>query len=475
MPGRYFVSSERLYVGASGVVPFRKISGAVAPANPGTLIATPTNFTLPDNSPNSTFVLRLSVVNADFFYTYTNWRRVSGFSKVRTSNIQATTCDILIDDADGLDSGDAGSKTQTYAVDYIGAAESGTLSVQVLGEITQTASPPPGGVWVSPSLTNPNLAQANMPTPVFHGQINYNAAANTCYDGRNLIYIPGRQGWRNPISMHGSNNNNPWVTGVHGGVITGMRAIDDTSRSMTWRARKNNTGVCGLEGDVSHDSDGLWVRINGNLIIEGCYFDNCMDAITLKQGGTGSYENSRVTVRHCYGRYLRDELVENDSCMHVTQEDILIDGVFMFYSERPGKDASATCPSPQLPAIFRRCYVEFKQMPYTRCTGSYHQFPFKMGSNTGPVQAEDCIFVMYNSRLNNDDVPGSDINMPGGSSTYSNCTMIWMGAGAYPGTLPSGWTLINGNKTLFNEARADWLSDHGDTTGTGDDFPWLHK
>ena len=154
-------------------------------------------------------------------------------------------------------------------------------------------------------------------------------------------------------------------------------------------------------------------------------------------------------------------------------DDNLIDGCFVFYSERSG---TGTCPSPTKPTTIRRNIVHMQPFPFTSateanwCNGQI----FKLGSNCGGFTIQDNHIWVERPSVAANDLPQKNYDFPSGSGvTYSGNHMYWTGGGGFPGTLPSGWTLHT-NTTGWDAARATWLADHGGDS-TGDDFPWLNK
>lgn len=469
MPGRYFsFYGDKLYGGSSGQVQFRKIQGFVAPPNPGSVIAAPNPFLILANAPHGTVVVTLAIIGFDAGYTYSNWRLTSGtFTKLITANITATTCQFVVNDANGLDNSDAGDKTEEFAVDYSGQ-ESGTLTCTVTGVIQSVPGTP---VWTSTVLTDPSYSAVvkMLPQPSPTTQRKITGVNNVVYDGRDRTYLSQYLG-EYPLEI------NTWSSGA----MTGVRVIGTQPRDRLWRSLKGNNPGPNFKQD--HDAARILMGGNGGTIIcEGCWFDNIMDGFRPKYGAN-AYLNGHFIFRHCYMRYIRDDCVENDECARATIEDCLIDGCYMFSAERPGDpDGSGplkpVCPSPQQPTTINRCVVEFEPMPYESNNPFFNnQKIHKSGTNNGPVIINDSRFLFVQPPTGGGDEPTGLINVPSGGSGN---VIHWMGRaqwGNFPidGSLPSGWTIVE-TRTAFDAARTAWLEAHGDFTGTGDDFPWLHE
>lgn len=243
-----------------------------------------------------------------------------------------------------------------------------------------------------------------------------------------------------------------------GGVCaTGYRVTGRQARTVTWRQMKN-----------LHDGDGmLWKFTRGAVTAERMWMDNVMDGLSFP--GRGSW-----TVRSVYARFVRDDFVENDMCRPGLIEDVLVDGAFMFLSQRPG--ARKRCASSET-TIVRNALVRLECMAYadrddgqpTRSCGpgtAVGQL-WKWGPNAGDVVVKDSIFL----------VPSLSVNGPRSMAfprgTYSNVTLIWLGRGNYPAPLPRGVTVTN-QAAIWTKARAAWLAAHG-CTQDGNDCAFLHR
>jgi hypothetical protein len=297
----------------------------------------------------------------------------------------------------------------------------------------------------------------------------YNLPDNRVIDARDVPYTNGNNpgnGNNYKIELRSQNN---------GTGIFGYKCVGQQSRNLPWWDMKEY-----YDGDHLRCEPRSGYGGNGKpLIIEFCWLDNGQDAISVP---SGNYQNAYTIIRHCYIRYQRDD-VENDNCSEVLMHDCLIDGTFAGISRRPG--SSQQCPLPARTTTIRDCIIICEPMPYTvdqgndppssgsLVDGKGHSMAFKIRGNTHPMNCENVIVYYPQKSVNGWD------SMKPPNGTHSNCTMVYTGGPSWGGgSMPPGWTLSN-DVSIVSSAREQWIYDHGgfDQTGdfSGDDFPWLHK
>jgi hypothetical protein len=248
------------------------------------------------------------------------------------------------------------------------------------------------------------------------------------------------------------------------GVKVNISMVDSNVKNgFVLRNRLNNQCVLGVEvrgtqprdmawDDVGHGGDCIGFRpgsqtSKGQMIVEGVYTDNCGgDAIDPAKDFSTMGDGYSWNVRHSYFRHTRDDLIENDACHPGEVYDVLADDTFMFISTRPSRDNYGTTGA---------------TAPIIKVTDSL--IHAKSGLFKWPEAVSGCDpeprINMSNTILRADGGATNPLNFPAG--TYSNVTLVWTGSGSYPGNLPSSGVTVTKDISVWNDARADWLSRHG--------------
>lgn len=234
------------------------------------------------------------------------------------------------------------------------------------------------------------------------------------------------------------------------GCIVGAAVRGTFSRSLGWADVKK-----------SHDGDGIkWGNPKPGLVtIHGAYIDNIEDPIGPPKS-PATNRSSTWLIKNVYGRYSRDDFVENDACLDGKIEDTLVDGTHVFISARPGKSNQAKMAKYSATHEVANTLVHMSCKPDPRDEGGGDKCPkhtsvqgiFKWSACGGKVNMRDTIIrVDAQARKNNMDWP------PG---TYKNVWLIYL-KGKYPGKLPaSGVTEVLDLK-LWEMARDKWMKRHG--------------
>jgi hypothetical protein len=235
--------------------------------------------------------------------------------------------------------------------------------------------------------------------------------------------------------------------------VTGHSVKGRQSASLTWNEMKSYWDGNGLffnGGDAS------------TVTFENSYVENVEDGFSAR---ISANPKAKWVLRGVYMKNIRDDAIENDGCLAGEIHDSLFDGVHMFLSERPGKDSENSCAVKGITdtlTVIRNSLVRMVCQADSRsdnsCTvGTSHAQLFKQSEGSGPVDIRDTIFL----------VPSLSANGPGPMAfpkgTYSNVTLIWLGGGPYPGRLPATGVRVTNDISIWNNARAKWLADHGCT------------
>jgi hypothetical protein len=222
--------------------------------------------------------------------------------------------------------------------------------------------------------------------------------------------------------------------------VLGGQVVGQQSRGLSYQAVYSR-----------YNGDGLWVQGRGGYLVHGFRAENVEDGISL-QGGDGDF----AVVSAAYLSYVRDDCIENDKIVGGRVVDSLFDGCFMGISERPDADAS---PSPA-PAgetfTLDRVLLRVAPQPNQRAGdggGNGQLFKWSPAANR---------LVLRDSVLMVEEVPirgYTPLAFPAGTSAQ-NVTLVWLGAGAYPGPLPRGVRVVR-DRSVWQRARARWLVAHG--------------
>ncbi len=229
--------------------------------------------------------------------------------------------------------------------------------------------------------------------------------------------------------------------------LSGLTVIGLQSRDLPWRVVKS-----------MWDGDALHIKgCTGSANISDVYFENVEDGLG-PEAGLDSW-----TLKNAYMRFIRDDAIENDDLIPGHIENCLIDGCFVFLSQRPGEPLDRT---PLTTVV--DCLVHLQAQPHD---GTPHRTwrdrsikigedgigrapgpLFKWDRDVGTVLVRDSIFKIDALSVNGAD----DMDFPPGR--YENVTLIWLGEGDYPRPLPEGVTLTRDTEP-WHAARARWIKD----------------
>src|SRR5262245_18645505 len=244
------------------------------------------------------------------------------------------------------------------------------------------------------------------------------------------------------------------VNGRHTGLYTvGGRVIGQQSRDLGHLAVKKQ-----------YPGNGLTLQGPGVSTVEGMYIDNLHDAISPIEDVT------KWVVKDVYAKYTRDDFVENDRLQPGIIENTLVDGTFVFLSNRPGADGGGiTCDGqrsdPDLVVEIRKTLVWMERQPYDGTGNDASKDPIKDGRGGGIIfKWSDCggRVVMSDSIFLIESITaGAGVKgliFPPGN--YTNVTIVWRGAGNYPVALPAG-VKVTTDLAVWTNARKAWLTAHG--------------
>jgi hypothetical protein len=223
--------------------------------------------------------------------------------------------------------------------------------------------------------------------------------------------------------------------------IVGIEVVGTQSTGLDWSL-------------VGHGGDGVGWRVGsvtsiGRMIVEGAYFDNIGgDAIDPAKDFSAMGDGYSWYLRHSYVRGNRDDVIENDACHPGEIDDVLVDDSFIFLSTRPGAGNFGSTGTTAPVIHVKNSLVDINSGLFKWANGN--------NSDCTPraeVNMSNTILRVQSGATT------AQLDFPDG--TYSNVTVIWLGGGSYPGTLPASGVTVITNDTVWDDARADWLRRHG--------------
>jgi hypothetical protein len=230
--------------------------------------------------------------------------------------------------------------------------------------------------------------------------------------------------------------------------IVGGRTVGQQSESLTW-------------GQVHDEAQGGWHggglrTYTSNTTINGWRIRNTADGYQPRDGENWTLVNN-------YYEYIRDDCIENDDLLSGAVYDSLFDGCYTGFSEQDEGDVAGE----QL--IFDGVLMRLQPMPGPRTGDDEPGNPnvFAHGSFFKKMAEEDHEEwdrhrpIIRNSVFVAEKFNGSPDDWPVGT-VMQNVTVVWLGQGAFPMSTLPGMTLTT-NRSVWDNARADWLSRHGCT------------
>ena len=183
---------------------------------------------------------------------------------------------------------------------------------------------------------------------------------------------------------------------------------------------------------------------------------NYGDAISVRTG------SDDFLVKDAYLSYIHDDCVQNDDLLAGTVDGSYLDGCYVAFSAR--RTSGTTFDGHLNTWNIKNSLVRLQAMPtvYKGSTAGHGGF-FKWDDTallSPKLNISNTVFRA--DQLTNH----GDLLMPAGYDvTCSNNTMVWLGPGAFPGTLPSCFTITT-DRSVWDAAVRGWKSTHpGVVTG----------
>lgn len=255
-------------------------------------------------------------------------------------------------------------------------------------------------------------------------------------------------------------------TGLY--IVRGLIRGGD-SETLAWGLKK--TGVFiqdkwdagNLVDTASPTSDGngitLGMKNGGWMALDGVRLWNCMDGVNLR-GDIATVANNLQTsgavchMKNCYIGKAHDTATTSEQGHLFRAFDCLIDGCYGFIDHRNGPDVSSEAH------IWEYCRIRLAKLPggFKRPSSEmYHNVIDKRDAGISATHH----FIGCTIAVEQAD---EDPLFPT-SGLYTGTKLCWLGAGAYPFSVPTGMTLLTGAAatTEWNTQRADWMTRHGMT------------
>lgn len=222
------------------------------------------------------------------------------------------------------------------------------------------------------------------------------------------------------------------------------------------------SGVCwhgGIVAGTYPDTDS-WDRMHDTaaftatlprFVGSGIRVHNYGDAINIVDNAED------FVLRQLHLTYIRDDCIENDRLHAGVVEDSFLDGCYTALSARPNPSDSESDGEGDV-WVIRRSLIRLEPMPTVyKGTAPGHGRFFKWDNDDrGPeIELHDNVFRA-------DQPPNDgDLGLPEGYlGSCSGNVMVWLGDGAFPGTLPECFTITT-DAAVWERAVEAWTTEFG--------------
>lgn len=241
----------------------------------------------------------------------------------------------------------------------------------------------------------------------------------------------------------------------------GQNIQDDTDSWIDAGSPDNIDPYANVINNDNQDGDPRFALDKGWAVIDGMRVRNTHDGFGLL-GIAGEDGAGTAYFRNCYFQDIHDDAIENDDWLTLHVFDCFFERVYGFISCRPSASELTGAAQSYNVQTVENCIIRHYPFPgghKRRSTDSTHSYTYKRNSNSPPIHMKDCIiwvekFITVDTGL---------YNLPERSfDSYENVTIVWAGAGAYPGGTPAGCTVTT-DTTQYDTAVTDWKTRHGVT------------
>jgi hypothetical protein len=227
--------------------------------------------------------------------------------------------------------------------------------------------------------------------------------------------------------------------------------------------------ICWLDGRVygSIPADMTWEDAHGYnqpcarivatdwMVVDGLRCDNTDDGFRPRESKTGA-QNVTMTVRNTYFSRIHDDCLENDGVIGGLLQNNLWSGCNMGISEQPGGGSFSQPAGETL--VLDHMLMGLRVSPHEGGAGEGELFKWSNSANDLVIKCS--LFKVDEKSLNSAqsmEVPGT-IN--DGACPGNPTTIVWLGGGSYPGTLPDG-VRVTSQIGVWTAAVTAWKCAHG--------------
>jgi hypothetical protein len=227
--------------------------------------------------------------------------------------------------------------------------------------------------------------------------------------------------------------------------------------------------VCWLDGAVfgsipsamtwetAHSYNQPCVRIVATewMYLDGVRCDNTDDGFRPRETSTGA-QNVTMTVRNTYFTHIHDDCIENDGVIGGLLQDNLWNGCNMGISEKP-TSGSFTQPAGETLTL-DHMLMGLWVTPHD--SGPGEGSLFKWSSSANQLVIKCSVFKVDQKSLNGAQSMEVPATIDDSACPTHPTTIVWLGGGPYPGTLPSG-VKVSTNIGVWKTAVTAWKCTHG--------------
>ena len=207
--------------------------------------------------------------------------------------------------------------------------------------------------------------------------------------------------------------------------------------------------------NVYHDTTGIGVS-GARVTIDHPRIFNYGDGIRIRDNADD------FLVKDAYLSYIHDDCIENDRLVSGTVTNSFLDGCYVGVSTR--RSDGSTYDGRLNTVTISNSLVRLQAMPkvYSGDAAGHGGF-FKWDTSGGTSPKLNISNTIFRA---DQDTNHQDLNLPAGyETTCSNNTMVWLGPGAFPGSLPSCFTVTTDRSVWDAAARAWDMAHPGVITG----------
>jgi hypothetical protein len=198
---------------------------------------------------------------------------------------------------------------------------------------------------------------------------------------------------------------------------------------------------------IYHSTAAMFM-VSPGFTVEDVKVVNYGDAIRVED------HTNHWTIRRVHVREAHDDCIENDRLYSGLIDDALFQGCYVFLSERPGRAVGIPVDGRNETVRIQNSLVYLKPMPTVYSGRAPGTGPLFKWSNHGSMLTIENTIFRVDQKPNH-----GNLKFPAGLGSCANNTMVWLGRGAYPDTLPSCFTLTT-DPGAWDRAVDRWQATH---------------